>query len=210
MAKRLGLFLFGLSAALIACTAFADNSRGIYLGGGLSKVDAFKFPQDENALEVKASELLFGYKHHPFLGLEIRAGFGEGSERVRRVFPPERDIVNINYRIDHYYSLYYKPEAINEMAKLYGLFGYTSLQRSAGFSDEQGNAIPSFGGESVSFGDAEMDGAELEDTSSGLSYGIGVGFVLERKFNVNFEYRYILRTSDERVSTTGVYVDYRF
>lgn len=208
--KSLNLLLPGLLAMLIACTTFADNRQGFYLGGGLSEVDAFKFPQDENALEVKASEIFLGYKYSPFLGLEVRAGFGEGSERVRRVFPPDRDTVNINYRIDHYYSLYYKPEAINDIAKLYGLFGFTSIQRSAGFRDEQGDAIAAFGGESVAFGAAEVKGSQLEDNASGFSYGIGVGFVVERMVNINFEYRYILRNSDERISTTGVYFDYRF
>lgn len=208
--KPLSLLLLVLSAMLTACNAFADNRRGFYLGGGLSKVDAFKFPQDENALEVKASEIFLGYKYNPFVGFEARAGFGEGSERVRRIFPPDRDTVNINYQIDHYYSLYYKPEAINDVAKLYGLFGFTSIQRSAGFRDEQGDAIPAFGGEAVAFGEAEVNGSRLEDSASGFSYGIGVGFVAERKININFEYRYILRNSDERISTTGVYFDYRF
>lgn len=208
--KSLNLLLLGLLATLIACPASADNRQGFYLGGGLSKVDAFKFPQDENALEVKASEIFLGYKYNPFLGLEVRAGFGEGSERVRRVFPPDRDTVNINYQIDRYYSLYYKPEAINDIAKLYGLLGFTSIQRSAAFRDTQGDAIAAFGGEAVAFGEAEINGSRLEDSTSGFSYGIGVGFVAERNVNVNFEYRYILRNSDERISTTGFYFDYRF
>lgn len=203
-------FAAGLAILLTPGLACADNRQGLYIGGGLSQVDAFRFPQDKNAVEVKTSEIFAGYKYNSWLGLEARAGFGENSERVRRTFPPDRDTININYRIENYHSIYYKPEVINEVAKLYGLFGYTSIKRSASFSDEQGNTLPAFNSEAVSFGDAKISGSELHDRTSGFSYGIGVGFVFDRKLNINIEYRNILRNSEERIAATGVYFDYRF
>ena len=95
-----------------------------------------------------------------------------------------------------YSSFYYRAESSNDTAKTYLLLGY-------------------------SLGQLKFDAEPGEDGSmnlSGFSYGIGVGFPLSARLNVNLEYRVILDGNakyegvSENVELSGgsLGIDYRF
>lgn len=88
--------------------------------------------------------------------------------------------------LDVYSSIYYRTEAANDTAKAYLLAGYTVASFSA-------------------------DGGDREDFD-GFSYGAGAGFIINRRFVLNFEVRQLVKDNDANLDLTAfsVGVDYRF
>lgn len=171
-----------LALSLLAIPALADNNRGFYVGIGASGIsDEQDTPIDTT--QIRAGELLGGYKYNAALGVELRLGKGV-KEGVSKDASLEREIGN-------YQSIYYKPELVNDDAKLYALLGYTKLSSSAN--------------------QATATAAANEDISySGVSYGVGIGFVINQQLNINFEYKSICKDLDKDPNTASVNFDYRF
>lgn len=104
---------------VIPATALAADPSlgGFYAGAGASKIN-FNVSGDGNAQsqqvpgepEWTALELIGGYKHSPFVGVETRIGTSSSSP----------DLL--------YGSIYYRTESANDTAKTYLLFGFTSAQ----------------------------------------------------------------------------------
>ncbi len=189
---------------LLAMPALADNHKGFYVGIGASAVDD---KQDMVTLSngmtlgdttaIRTGELIGGYKYNNALGGEIRVGSGlrsgkgitygvttGGALEERGKF--ERDLGT-------YGSIYYKPELENDDAKLYALIGYTQISTSKTTKD--------------------ITGTELESPSvsySGISYGIGIGFVINEYLNINFEYKNICDELYNKPNMSSVNFDYRF
>lgn len=88
--------------------------------------------------------------------------------------------------LDAYTSAYYRVESANDVAKAYLLVGYT---------------VASFSG----------DGDDSSDFQ-GLSYGGGVGFVINRRINFNVELRQLVKDNDDDIDlmAVGAGIDYRF
>lgn len=171
-----------LALGLLAIPALADNNRGFYLGVGASGIsDEQDAPVDTT--QIRAGELLGGYKYNAALGVELRLGSGlrEGSSK-------EGDLER---EIGDYQSIYYKPELVNDDAKLYALLGYTRVTSSA--NQDTAAAV-----------------ANKELSYSGASYGIGVGFVINKQFNINFEYKNLCDDLYNKPSVASVNLDYRF
>lgn len=171
-----------LALCLLAIPALADNERGFYLGIGASGIsDEQDAPVDTT--QIRTGELLGGYKYNAALGAELRLGSGlrAGSSKKGDL---EREIGN-------YQSIYYKPELVNDVAKLYALLGYTQISSSVNLDTAAGPA-----GKEVSY--------------SGASYGIGIGFVINEYFNVNFEYKNLCEDLYNNPNTASVTLDYRF
>lgn len=203
---------------MVSLPSWADNNRGFFAGAGLTYTEAFDYPGVEDPVKVKSVELLAGYKYNNLLGVEVRYGGGYDSKDFDTAIPPANDgdeaqIADTEYEIDDYYSIYYKPELINEEARLYGLIGYTSMDRSVKFNNGAQNTalVASYIANSPTFEpeDEIDDDGTLSNSTSGFSYGIGVGWFVNKHFNINVEYRILMRKSDERISTAGIYFDYR-
>lgn len=93
----------------------------------------------------------------------------------------------VESNIEYYGSVYWRPETANETAKIYGLIGYTSMSM-----------------------EADAGTVTTSTTTSGLSYGGGIGFTFDERWNLNFEYRSIINASDVELNAFAANVDYRF
>jgi len=170
-----------LALGLLAIPAMADNNQGFYLGVGVSSInDRQDDPVDTTS--IRTGEVLGGYKYNDALGIELRFGSSlkKGSSKDGLL---ERDIGN-------YQSIYYKPELVNDEAKLYALLGYTTITSSVNIA----TSVP----------------ADKEISYSGASYGIGVGFVINKHFNVNFEFKNPCDKLYDKPNTASMNFDYRF
>lgn len=171
-----------LAFSLLAIPALADNNKGFYLGIGASSInDRQDDPVDTTS--IRAGELFGGYKYNAALGVELRLGTGlkAGESKDGTL---ERDIGD-------YQSIYYKPELVNDVAKLYALLGYTRISSSANL-------------------DTALAAADKSLSYSGASYGIGIGFVINEQLNINFEYKNICEDLYNKPNTASVNFDYRF
>lgn len=170
-----------LALTLLAIPALADNNKGFYLGVGASSVnDEQDAPIDTTS--IRTVELFGGYKYNDALGIELRLGSGakEGISKDKTI---ERDIGN-------YQSIYYKPELVNDDAKLYALIGYTKI--------------------STTLKNTSLTPSTEDKDYSGVSYGVGIGFVINEKFNINFEDKNICEDLYDKPNTASVNFDYRF
>jgi opacity protein-like surface antigen len=197
-----------IALSLLALPVLADNSRGFYLGLGGSVIDDYQDGVDDMS-NIKAVEMLGGYKYNDALGVEIR--FGKGKTTATSSYslgidskPSPRNVYSFEREIGNYTSIYYKPELVNEEAKLYGLFGYT-IGKTSGSSridlveDNQGKWVTK-----------SSTSKSSESSFSGFSYGIGVGFVINEQFNINLEYKNICNEISGKPNLASVNVDYRF
>ena len=162
-----------LALSLMALPVLADNNRGFYLGAGGATI---KDEQDgvDNVSRIRAVEVFGGYKYNSALGVELRLGSGQSTGTSTSYAAADGTIQSgsLEREIDSYQSIYYKPELVNDEAKLYALIGYTHLSSSAKVNAADGSLVYS-----------------VDDSASGLSYGVGVGFVINEHFNINFEYK---------------------
>lgn len=170
-AAALAFAIGGLSGV-----ANADNLRGWYAGGGLSQFDAGA-TAGGNTILFNTLEGLGGYKYNWYLGGEIRLGTGLTNYETTAT----------EFSVTHYESIYYRMESANQVAKLYGLVGFSNVAISA---------------------DPEIAGRSSNE--SGVSYGVGVGFVTGTKTNLNFEYKVLLDKDATNIETLTVNLDYRF
>jgi opacity protein-like surface antigen len=177
--------LYVLALSLLTVPALADNSRGFYLGLGGSRIEILQDGLNETS-PIKAAEILAGYKYNNALGLEIRYGSGQTKA--------ERDAKNtaakgvLTHDVESYSSIYYRPELVNDEAKLYALLGYTQID----VSTVVGAAAP------------------VSVSESGVSYGIGISFVMADQFNLSFEYKNICEELSNKPTVYSILVDYRF
>jgi opacity protein-like surface antigen len=183
-----------LALGLLALPALADNNRGFYVGIGGAGI---KDEQDgvDNVSRIRAVELFGGYKYNNALGAELRIGSGQREGVSTSYADANGNILSgsLVRDIDSYQSIYYKPELVNEEAKLYALIGYTHLSTSGKVNAADGTTV-----------------YEADDSESGASYGVGVGFVINEHFNVNFEYRNICDEISNKPNLAAVNIDYRF
>ncbi len=175
-------FLISMALVLLANTAIAqsvfDRLDKFYVGGGLTYIDANAQAADGESGEFTSAELIGGYKYNGYLGAELRFGKGLRSESFS---------AGIESSIEYYGSAHWRPETANEIAKIYGLIGYTSVSIEA----DRGSSTSS-------------------TSESGISYGGGIGFTFDERWNLNFEYRTIIDTSALELNAFVVNVDYRF
>ena len=208
-----------LISILAPINVWADNMRGFYVGAGVSDIDAFEYPTKESTVNIKSVELFGGYRYNDLAGIEIRYGGGfKGNEARTRL--PGSDTIRLNteYEIDSFQSIYYKPELLNYEAKLYALLGWTTLERAVTFNDFQGDVSqinqyidgsPTFDDYPTFEDENDIGDPTLTSKLSGYSYGLGMGFIVNPKLNINVEYRIILDKGEEMVRAAGIYFDYR-
>lgn len=184
--------LMAVILILFPVFVLADNNRGFYAGAGAA-VTIY----DDDVIDVDnahALELVGGYKYNAWLGVDLRIGKGVAAGE-NDTYLVGGDEVNgrLKREVDNYYSIYYKPEVINDEAKIYLLLGYTSMDISEQIDNEDGTRIFDFSG-----------------SESGASYGIGVGFMINKNVNFNVEYRTIPAEGDQDPAMASANFDYRF
>lgn len=182
-------------------TPWVSNQRGFYAGLGYAVVSGDSGTVYESA-EMPMLEFTGGYKYNAALGLEARFGVGIGDDRDRdsgyfEWAQGENEVLTqIEREVDSYSAIYYRPELTNNHARLYGLIGYASADLSAVWT--------------------ETDAEEVTTTSTtdsslrGMSYGVGVGWYIDRRWNFNLEYRRLVHTDDFKPEVFSAQLDYRF
>lgn len=183
-----------IALSLLALPVLADNNRGFYLGAGAASI---KDSQDgvDDMSQIRALEFFGGYKYNDALGIELRLGKGRTTGTSSFYFDDKGAVQNgsVEREIGNYTSLYYKPELVNDEAKLYALIGYTHVNTSGTVKDATGKLVRSADG-----------------SASGYSYGLGIGFVINEHFNINFEYKNLSDEISGKPNLASVNVDYRF
>lgn len=181
-------FCLGVFLLVWAGVATADFKQGPYLGigfGGSTDIGVDNFEGDR--VNLKIAELIAGYKYNNIFSLEARTGAslveepyatGETDANGRAAFA--------TLSFDRYYSLYYRAEVSNPVAKLYLLAG----------------------GATVTLRNKFADGRTLT-SASGQSFGVGAGLRVNSKTLFNIEYRAILATELEDIKVLAFNVDYR-
>ncbi|RYZ94102.1 MAG: porin family protein [Moraxellaceae bacterium] len=149
----------------------------------------------DNLSNIRAVEYFGGYKYNDALGIELRFGNGMKEGTSKNYFDAQGVIQSgkLKREIGSYESIYYKPELVNDEAKLYALLGYTHVNSSVKITDTSGALVSS-----------------SDDSASGYSYGIGIGFVINEHFNINIEYRNICDEISGKPNLVGLNIDYRF
>lgn len=185
---------FAVLLSMISVSVTADNVNGFYVGAGAGALDI----QDEE-FEIgrpRTVEILGGYKYNnTWGGLELRMGKGISTGDGYTTYEVGSATLegDIEREIGNYYSVYYRPELINDEAKLYALLGYTQIDYTESLLAADGTQV-----------------AVSETSDSGASYGIGVGFVLNPRFNFNIEYRNIMDGITNKPNFISANIDYRF
>ena len=160
---------------------FLDSFESVYLGGGVNFIDTRIDVIGGSKLNFTALELVTGVKYNRFLGLDARIGVSINNEALPG---------NQTAELPFYYAVYWRPESKNATAKLYGLLGFAGVESEIAVAAPGGNAGST--------------------STSGLSYGAGVGFALDEKWNLNIEGRKLLDTDNESFATFAINVDRRF
>lgn len=184
--------LMAVILILFPVFVLADNNRGFYAGAGAA-VTIY----DDDVIDVDnahALELVGGYKYNAWLGVDLRIGKGVAAGE-NDTYLVGGDEVNgrLKREVDNYYSVYYKPEVINDEAKIYLLIGYTSMDFSEEIDAADGTRVSSVSG-----------------SESGTSYGIGIGFIINKQVNFNIEYRTLPDERDSDPAMASANFDYRF
>lgn len=146
---------------------------------------AFPFNYTVKALEGQAGIILT-----PYISLEARvgAGLGESTESWQDIEEEDDGTITINssaegtYKTNYYASVYFRPYIANEKASLYGLLGYSTIDYDYSVLTTVGGAV-----------DADAD---LSDTDSGLSFGVGVSFVMSPNVDLIAEWKKTINADD--------------
>lgn len=128
-----------------------------------------------------------------FSAVELMGGYKHssliGGELRLGTSVSEAETLGTEFTIPQFVSLYYRAELANDVAKSFLLLGFTDLEVErtdieTGFTDKA--------------------------SDSGLSYGAGIGFVVNSKVNLNFEYIRLISNDDNEFDSLGITLDYRF
>ncbi len=186
------LLLLNLAALLFLCkVAVADQNKGFFVGGNAAYVssDANIAGIDGEKVDIPSAELVAGYKYNPWVGIDLRYGQGVNERQEPGAISGE----TIEYSVDSYQSIYYRPEITNKEAKLYFLIGYTTLDTTA----------ETFDSDDASTGKTDF-------SESGTSYGLGAGWFVGDELVINVEYRQLLDKDEDEFSVITFGADYRF
>lgn len=178
-------FLISLGLCTLSTFCIADNTRGFYAGAGLAAVNTDEH-SSFGSRDLWAAEIIGGYKYNSFLGLELRYGVGVSAQSESIITTINNEDVIAEYdvlKVGGVSTLYYRLESINETGRFYGLLGYSNL-------------------------DLELAG--VNHSKSDLSWGVGLGFFMTPKWNLNFEYRHIADIQKNKITAITASIDYRF
>src|SRR5690606_5203705 len=143
---KTGMKIFTASILMFfSAFALADNNRGFYAGAGAS-VTMF----DDDVIDVDnahALELVGGYKYNAWLGVDVRLGKGVSAGESDTYFVGNDEMNGrLKREVDNYYSVYYKPEVINDEAKLYLLLRHIVVDLTEQINATDRTIVSSVGG----------------------------------------------------------------
>ena len=170
------LFIF---LSLFSCWTLADRDRGFYLGLGGRYIDSGVLSETGDSISFSGAEIYAGYKRNWLLGLEVRGGLGL----------KDTESFGTEFSIPQFYSIYYRAELSNDVAKLFVLGGYTDIEVEANILET--NQV-------------------ITGKDSGASFGAGIGFVIGESANLNFELIRLLSNDSNEFDSAGVTLDFRF
>lgn len=169
-------FFLMCAFAFSSTTVYAGPDRGFYTGASAMLVDIGLKDTYEKDVEFKVAELMLGYKFHDLLGIEGRVGKTLNGENVAFGNQDGSGREEVVYaEIDYFSSVYYRAEIKNDIAKVYTLLGTAYMSVSSEFEDEE----------------------EVENTSSGFSYGMGAGLLVGDSFYFNIEAKSLIHTDKD-------------
>ncbi len=183
------LLLLNFAALLFLCKlAVADQKKGFFAGGNAAYVSSDAMTAGDK-IDIPSAELVAGYKYNPWVGIDLRYGLGVNDREESGLTAGE----TIEYSVDSYQSIYYRPEITNKEAKLYFLIGYTTLDTTA-----------------ETFDSDDTSTAKTDFSESGTSYGLGAGWFVGDELVINVEYRQLLDKDEDEFSVITFGADYRF
>ncbi len=183
-------FLLCVLFSAVVLNAQASKDKGVYLGGGVALVNVGVVDPFDNEVTFKTGEVILGYKHHPYLGVEVRYGESVQEETIAVRNAVSGLDESVSASIESYVSIYYRAELANEIAKIYFLLGQSAIVTELEFDDSNEPIV--------------------ETSDTGLSYGIGFGLWLDERMNLNFEIKNLVDTDADSFVSAGLTADYRF
>lgn len=175
--------LLALALATTAVSAHAWEPN-LYLGSNASSWQySQSAPDIAGNITLMTVEGLAGIELFPYVTIEARAGFGINSDSEDITTAP--GIVELE--ATYYGSFYFRPVIENEKASLYGLLGYTTIEF-----------------------DGTPQSALVELSQSGLSYGVGVSFVMSPRVDLHAEWRKLILADDMDMRGGSVGFTYTF
>ncbi len=174
-----------LSLSLFAAGAQADTIN-YYAGGGVG-IWNFSESGHKDLFNVSSLEVLGGLTFWNWLSVEGRLGAGVEDSTENKALNGASKQIPTKLTLENYATVYIKPELRNEIARLYGLLGYSS----ASISQEAG-------------------GNEVSADISGLSFGAGMGFQLSDAAVINLEYVRLVQDGDYRFAGYNIGFNYQF
>ena len=168
--------------------AIAERRYGLYIGAGAAFINTDAIDAFEQDVNFQAGEIIGG-SYWRWLGIEVRRGTSFEDETVNLGNDPDTNaLIVAESRLDDYQSQYLRLQFANDVARIYGLYGNSTVNTTAVFSDQSFNRL----------------------TSSGASYGLGAGVDVSEHLAFNLEYRVLLSSEDNTFSMLGMNVDFRF
>ena len=172
--------------SVVAFHAKADHERGFFVGGTVTYIKGEELPEtagNSDKVEVPGLEIVAGYKYNGLLGADVRYGGGLGDDELGATETGDQ----VEYSVDSYYAVYYRPELTNPEAKLYGLLGYASVD-----------------------GTLEITDTETDFSDSGISVGLGAGWFIDDTLTFNVELRRLIDEDSGAFDIGTMGLDYRF
>lgn len=174
-----------LFVALSTCAVSANAWTPEFYAG--SNYGTYQLTQSEPALDanftVLAVDAVAGIRVLPYVTFEARLGAGLNRDRET---PSDLGIL-VEVETKYYGSLYFRPELRNEKASLYGLLGYTTMEL-----------------------DGAPQSANSETTQDGMSWGLGMGFVMHERVDLRIEWKRLLHADAIGVRGASVGFTYSF
>ena len=163
----------------------AQPALELFTGGGLNFIatNLTDGLEQDDSVTFTGGELQLGFKYNGWAGIEVRTGASFGDAET--FISPG---VTATTTIDSYTSIYYRLESASEYSRTYLLIGQTTVDTESDFSD----------------------GTLTTGSESGLSFGAGIGFLLNSNLNLNIEAKQLLNVDDVRFNSIGLTLDYRF
>lgn len=194
------LLLIAITTAAMSSAQALEFDPEFYAG---SSYATWQFSQSNpninSTLSIYSLEGIGGVKILPYISFEARVGAGLNSdkENLTRLDIIEDEEGNpvvvevpdgsIEVAMEYFASIYFRPVIENEKASLYGLLGYTT----------------------ATF-DAEPADTNSEDTQSGLSYGVGASFVVNKRADVFIEWKKLINADAISMRGGSVGFTYKF
>lgn len=203
------LLLTTLSLFTVSAHAWEPS----FYAGANYGTQQFKHSGTASNFTVKSVEGLAGIVLTEYIALEARVGTGLGEDTEQRTWiveipapepeegedaeEPTQSIYNLSstYRTNFYGSVYFRPYLSNDKATLYGLLGYTTLD----FDYEETLTV-----------DGTPTSSSVSDSEGGVSFGIGVSFVMSPNVDLTAEWKKTINSDDFDMRGGNIGFKYKF